>query len=136
MVLASVAGAQDAVHTPKRGDPERKAILDALRKPVEAKLKQKVTFQIERDGFGYRLNVKGDWAFLQGLPLQANGKPIDYRKTPYQTNIDDGVFDDGIIALLRKKSGQWRVVTYSIGATDVPYVEWAAEHKAPEEIFK
>lgn len=41
---------QDALHSPEKKSPERKAIMDALRIPVEKELKQKVSFVISCRG--------------------------------------------------------------------------------------
>lgn len=122
--------AQQQPYTPERGTAERQAITDALRVPVQKQLKTKVTFKIEN------LRVQREWAFMKGAPQQPNGNAIDYHGTPYQTAIAAGAFDDGIVALLRKRGHKWQVVTYVIGATDVPYVEWAQKYHAPPGIFK
>lgn len=125
------ATAQDGTHTLKPGMKERQAIVDALRAPVERELKKKAVFKIEH------LRVQGDWAFLRGVPRQPGGGAMNYRGTGYQGAIDAGAFDDGIVALLqRRRGGKWRVVRYVIGATDVPYVEWDKEFKAPSAIFR
>ncbi|HYF35597.1 MAG TPA: hypothetical protein VD994_09935 [Prosthecobacter sp.] len=116
--------------TPKAGSPERKAIMDALRIPVQAELKQPVIFKVDR------LKVLDGWAFLGGVPLKPGGGEINYRGTVYEEAIREGAFDGGIFALLRKKDGQWQSVRYSLGATDVPYVEWPEEFKAPAKIFE
>lgn len=116
-------------HTPERGSPERKAILDALRVPVEKQLKQSVVFKVNE------LNVQKGWAFMLGVPQQPDGNPVDYTGTVYQTAKDDGVFDDGIVALLRNRNGKWQVVQLVIGATDVPYVDWDKKYRAPRAIF-
>ena len=127
---AAAARAQTGATTPAAGSPERKAITDALRAPVERELKQKVVFKIEA------LKLKDGWAFLRGVPQKPGGGEVDYGATPYKQRIDDGVFDDGIVALLRRKAGKWQVVKYVIGATDVPYVTWDKDYKAPSEIFQ
>lgn len=111
-------------------DPARKAVLDALRKPVEKELRQRVKFKVDH------FKAQDNWAFLRGVPQQANGKPIDYRKTPYQRLIKDQVFDDGFCALLQKRRGVWRVVQYVIGATDVPWDGWDKQYNAPSAIFQ
>lgn len=63
LIFASAlsAGAQTA-YEPVKGSPERKAILDALRTPVERDLKQKIVFVA--DDF----KVQGNWAFVGGRP--------------------------------------------------------------------
>lgn len=125
---AAAASAQEA-HTPAPGSAERKAVADALRTPVERELKQKVVFKLDH------LKLSGDWAFLRGVPQRPDGGRVDYSVTPYQQRIEDGVFDDWICALLRKRAGKWQVVKYVIGATDVVYEGWNAEYKAPSTIF-
>ena len=127
LLCASTAVAQ---HTPEKGSVERKAITDALRVPVEKKLKQKVVFNIDH------LKVQDDWAFLLGAPRKQNGDNIDYSKTSYAEQQRLGMFDDGISALLKKVKGRWRVVKYVIGATDVVYIEWDKQYRAPSGIFQ
>ena len=73
---------------------------------------------------------------MKGVPQRPGGGAMDYRGTGYQEAIDAGAFDDGIVALLRKRGGKWQVVKYVIGATDVPYVEWDKEYRAPAAIFR
>ncbi len=104
--------------------------MDVLRVPVQKDLKKKVIFKVDA------LKVQNGWAFLRGVPQQPDGKPMDYRNTRYQGLKEDGVFDDWIAALLRKRNGKWRVVVYSIGATDVVYEGWDKEYKAPRAIFR
>jgi hypothetical protein len=130
LVVNTSALAQDAPQTPEPSSPERKAIMDTLRVPVEKELKQNVVFRIRR------LKVQNGWAFLDGTPQQPGGKPVNYRNTRYQTAIEAGAFDDGILALLRKDKGAWRVVVYEIGSTDYPAPSWQQNYKAPPEIFR
>jgi len=129
VAAAGAASAQEA-HTPAPGSAERRGIADALRTPVEKELKQKVVFKIDH------LKVSGDWAFLRGVPQRTDGGKVDYTVTPYRQRIEDGVFDDWICALLRKRAGKWQVVKYVIGATDVVYEGWDEEYNAPSAIFK
>jgi hypothetical protein len=100
-----------------------------LRTPVEKQLKQPVIFKIDH------LKVQNNWAFLIGQPQKSDGSAVDYKDTEFQEALDSGAFDDGIVALLRKGKGKWAVVQYVIGATDVPYVEWDKEYRAPKAIF-
>lgn len=128
-VSGAVCAAQQRARRPGPGDPERKAVLDALRVPVEKELKRKVVFKVDE------LKVFGGWAFVQGVPQQPGGKPMNYRGTPYEQQQADGAFDDGFSALLRQRAGKWRVVVYNIGATDVTWSNWPEQHKAPAELF-
>ena len=130
MVLAASAIAQAPVYTPKAGAPERKAILDAIRIPVEKRLDQAVAFKVEV------MNIKGDWAFVRGVPQRPDGSKIDYRQTVYREAVENGAFDDWFCALVRLRAGKWQVVTYAIGATDVVWEPWARQYKAPRAIFQ
>ena len=116
-------------HVPERGSVERKAIVDALRVPVEKAVKQPVIFRIEH------LKTQNNFAFLVGTPQRPDGTSLDYDGTAYQDAVEAGAFDDGIVALLRKVNAKWKVVQYVIGATDVPYVEWDKKYGAPKGIF-
>ena len=126
LLCASITVAQ---HTPEKGSAERKAITDALRVPVEKKLKQSVVFNIDH------LMVQDDWALLLGAPRKPNGDMIDYSRTVYAEAKRQGMFDDNISALLRKVRGRWTVVKYVIGATDVVYLDWDKRYRAPSGIF-
>lgn len=117
------------IYTPEKGSAERTAILNALRVPVEKELKQKIQFSISD------FNVQGNWAFLSGIPQNANGERPNYAGTPYQEAIDADAFDNNFFALLRKTGGKWRVVTYAIGCTDVCYAIWWKDYRAPKAIF-
>jgi hypothetical protein len=117
-------------YTPERGSSERKAILDALRLPVEKQLRQSVIFKIDH------LKVQSGWAFIIGRPQQADGSAVDYSNTVYQEAIEEGAFDDSIVALLQNTGGKWRVKQFVIGATDVPWVDWDQKYRAPKRIFK
>ena len=128
LIYACAAFAQ-TVHTPEKGSAERKAILDALRVPVEKELKQKIQFAIDN------FNVSGNWAFISGEPQNANGERPNYKGTEYQEAIDADMFDNNFFALLKKTGGKWKVVTHAIGCTDVCYATWWKDYKAPKIVF-
>ena len=131
LFLSLLSGGGSAqVTTPTAGSAERKAIMDSLRAPVEKRLRKKVVFKVDH------LKVEGGWAFLRGVPQQPGGKAMDYRDTGYAGAIREGIFDDWICALLRKQGSRWEVVTFVIGATDVPWVDWGERYKAPPGIFE
>ena len=94
---------------------ERREVLDALRRPIEAKLGQKVEFVVQV------FRVEGSWAFIIADPQRKGGKPIDGWKV-FGEHFDnmDGLRTE---AVLRKKAGRWTVVDYGIGATDVWYCD-------------
>ena len=126
LLCASTVVAQ---YTPEKGSVERKAITDALRVPVEKKLKQSVVFNIDH------LKVQDGWAFMLGAPRKPGGGRLDYSKTTYAEAERLGMFDDNICALLHKVRGRWTVVKYVLGATDVPYIGWDEQYHAPSGIF-
>ena len=129
-IPAHPARAQASVTTPRPGSTERKAIMDALRFPVSTELKQKVIFVVTR------LKVQKSYAFTIAQPQQPNGKRVDYSQTEYARAIKEGAFDDQVVALLKKRGKQWRVLTYNIGATDVVWEGWDKKYGAPAAIFK
>jgi hypothetical protein len=128
--LCGTTWAQEVASSPQSGSAERKAILRALRVPVQKELKRQPLFKVDH------LKVQEQWAFLRGVLQQLGGKPMNYKGTPYQEAIRLGVFDDWICALLHKQQGKWQVVTYVIGATDVAYDGWDKQYQAPASIFK
>lgn len=128
LLLAFSAFAQNAT-TPAKGSKDRTAILNALRVPVEKELKQKVQFAVQN------FNVQGNWAFLSGDPQNMAGGQPDYSKTEYQEAIEADMFDNNFFALLKKTGGKWKVVTYQIGCTDVCWLDWDTQYKAPKAIF-
>ena len=127
LIAAAVAASAQSVYTPDKGSPERKAILDALRVPVERDLKQKIVFISEK------FNIQGTWAFLSGRPTKPDGSDPDLKNTAWDGAED--AFDHNYFALLKKTGGKWKVVKYAIGCTDVCYGEWWKEARAPKTIF-
>jgi len=129
IIFCTSALAQDAPQTPKPNSPERKAIINTLCAPVEKELKQNVTFRIRH------LKLQNGWAYIEGVPQQPDGTPVNYIITAHRTAFEAGAFDDGILALLRKEKGEWRVVVYNIRSTDYPAPAWQQKYKAPPGIF-
>ncbi len=117
------------VYTPKNDSAERNQIMDVLRGAVRRDLKQDVIFKVSG------LKVFGDWAFLQGEPLnKASGKRPNLTGTKYyEENWED--FDNNVFALFKKKGGSWTVVEYAMMCSDVCYLGWDKKHGAPKEIF-
>ena len=126
---APAAFAQEA-ETPAVTHPESAAVLKALGAPVSKELKQEITFSAEK------LKVEGDWAFVAGRARGADGGEPNWKLTKYQGFIDSGDFEDNLFALLKKKNGKWRVVTYMINCHDVCYLGWDTRYKAPKAIFE
>ena len=126
---AATAGFSQTAYTPEKGTPERKAILDALRLPVERELKQPIVFVT--DSF----KVQGTWAFVSGTPQTPSGGDPIYNGTKYADQENEGAFDNNFFALFRKTAGKWKVTHYLIGCTDVCYADWWRRYKAPKAIF-
>ena len=94
---------------------ERKAVLDALRPAVEAKVGPNVEFVVAL------LRVEEGWAFIIADPQRKGGKPIDgWRIFGDDFGNMDGLRVDAVLKLER---GRWRVIDYAIGATDVWYCD-------------
>ncbi|MBP9663816.1 MAG: hypothetical protein KBD94_04295 [Pyrinomonadaceae bacterium] len=127
--LIATAAAAQSVYTPAKGSSERKAILAALRIPIERELKQPIVFVAEH------FNVSGKWAFVGGDPQSPEGGRPNYRGTPYQEAIDADMFDNNFFAIVKKTGTKWKVVHYDIGCTDVCYASWWSRFKAPKRIF-
>lgn len=116
--------------TPATGSKERKALMDALRVPFEKQLGKPVIFVVTW------LKVSGNFAMWEGEPKRTGGKPIDWKKTKFAEDYEQGMIDQISMALLKKNGGKWKVVEYAIGPTDYPVEEWRNKHKAPKAIFR
>ncbi len=129
--LEGVPAQQVATGTsvPPPGSPERGAIMDAIRGPIVAELRQPVIFKVEL------LRVRDGWAFLKAQPRRPDGGPIDFKKTKFREAVAQGMFDGGVQALFKKVGTRWEVVDWSLGATDVPYGDWWKKYRAPKAIF-
>ena len=109
---------------------DRKEILEALKKKVQPDLKLLPKLVVKH------LYVKNGFAYFIGHVKDGNGKDIDFSKTAYKNEVEAGVFDgDNTNALLKKSGDKWKVLTFVIGPTDVPWGCWWKEFKAPKEIF-
>lgn len=116
---------------PVAGSKLRKTILDTLRPSVEKDLKQKVVFKVSQ------LRVYGEWALVFAETVKPDLKPIDFKKTHYREDLEQGMFDGpSTFALLRKSKGKWVVRTFCIGPTDVAWSNWMeAPFNAPKPLF-
>lgn len=108
-----------AATTPKVGSAERKAMMDALRVPVQKKTKFPVIFKVSS------LKTQNGWAFYSGQALHKDGKPIN----------EDFLWGE-MAALLRKDGKKWKVLHWGF-ATDVGVVDESKKKypKAPRAIF-
>ncbi len=129
MVALCATAVSQKAYMPAKPSAERTAILNSLRVPVEKELKQKIQFSATH------FMSNGTWAFLNGMPQNLMGETPNYSKTIYQEAIDNQMFDNNFQALLKKTKGKWKVVKYAIGCTDVCWLDWNSEFKAPKSIF-
>ena len=118
LFAASLASAE----TPPPASPLRKAVLDALRPSVEARLGPDVEFVVAR------MDVRKGWAFVQAEPQRRGGKAIDGEAYfPDAWDYMDGLTTT---AILRFQDGRWHLVESAIGATDVWYCDPAIVNMA------
>ena len=131
-MVPALARAGDDVYywTPPVGDPDRKGILDALRPVVEQATGGPVRFVVDV------LRTDGHWAFAQGIPQRPGGHPIDWSRTPMAEEWRMGMMDEGVMGLIARSEGGWRLVEYAIGPTDVPWVDWAEHYGLPFALFQ
>jgi len=129
VAASAPSAANECPYTPARGSAERKAILDAVRKPASKELGQPVTFLISN------LNVCGRWAFLAADPLRPDGRPVDWTVGDYVDAVADDMCGGYVHALPVRKNGRWRVRQQVICATDVPWVSWSEYFGAPAGLF-
>src|SRR5215470_14055778 len=80
-----------ALHTPDRGSPERKAIMDALREDYKKGTGDEVIFKVNF------LKVHNGWAWADVTPLDNKGKAVA----------------EGGASLLHNEEGQWKVMDLS-----------------------
>jgi hypothetical protein len=137
VVMAAVAAAtsvrtqayaQPVVHI-ARDAPERMAILDVARVPVERRLGIKVVFVVER------MTVFGDWAYAAMHPRDAAGNRIDYRRTLFAKEFDPEQDSDFVGVLLRRNGASWSLVEEAFLPTDVFWEEWETKYKLPRAMF-
>lgn len=83
------------------------------------------------------VNVYEDWSYVVGRAVNPDGSSIDYSETPYADDWQEGLIDDLFLALIKQQSlTEYRLVKFSLGATDVPFVDWATELDLPMVLFK
>lgn len=104
-LLAAAPASAQTYSSPGAGTPERKAVLDALRPKIEAKLGRPVEFVVEE------IRIGQGWAFVRVMPQRPGGREIE---NPVEDR--DGVHTE---AFLRRENGRWVVKEFGIGSTDV-----------------
>ena len=120
MILSSLMMATQAAaqYSPESGSAERKAIMDALRIPVQRELKKPVMF---RD---VQVKVQGMWAVVGvATPAKPDLSEFDYRGSVsrYAKCVNRGGDDCGdpqYSAILKRIGGKWKVMKFGSGSTD------------------
>ena len=113
------------------GDPQRRAVLDALRPEIARDLGQPVQFVVRA------LRVQGDWAFAHVVPQTTAGDAIDLTRTRHAERLRAGMLDGpDVYALLQRTGSAWRVRDFVVGPTDVAYLAWPDAHGAPPALFE
>jgi hypothetical protein len=115
--------------TPAPGSADRKAIMDALRPAFEKHVGKPVVFVVQS------LRVVSPWALASFEPRRTATKPIDWKKTKFKEDFEQGVMDSISLALLKKSGKKWKVVELAIGPTDYPVEDWLKHHKAPKSLI-
>jgi hypothetical protein len=112
-------------------NPERDAMTAALAPLVQAEIGLPVSFTVTT------MRVENDWGWLVAQPWTPDGTQIDWSQTRYAQRAADGVLDGGgtTYALLRRENGQWRVVDFAVGPTDVANADWSERHGAPASLM-
>lgn len=110
LLLQTPALAQvNATAAPAPGTPQRAAILNALRPPIQTELRGPVEFVVEC------IRVHNGWAFVMAEPQRPGGRAIDNNSIP-DADIRDGLT---VTAVLRYRNNRWRPIEQAVGATDV-----------------
>ena len=117
-----------ACHTPALGSSERRAILDALRVPVQKEIEMRVVFVIDDPKRYFR--VVGDWAFVNARYVHPDGTPMG---KSYYAKMGD--MSDAVQALLHRVKGKWHVVTAVVAVTDVEWEDWPKRYHAPAAVI-
>jgi hypothetical protein len=125
----AIAPVVDSAHA-SNGDSESPtdAALRVLRDTVAREVGQPVTLDIDTE------RSDGRWTFVTGVARTLERRPIDYSRTKFADAVKEGMFDDGLCALLERTGATWKIVALEIGATDVPFVDWPERFGVPREL--
>ena len=128
-MIGAVIVMASTVHTAAVDAATRKAILDAARIPVEARLATKVRFKVEE------LTRVGDDVFIRALMLDPHGAPLSFAATPLAGAADAGAVSHVYAALLRRAGDTWTVIAIAIGPTDVAWAGWSQRYGVSPALF-
>jgi len=112
------------------GSSDRKLILESVKEALQPNLRLKPKLIVEQ------LRLKNGFAFFSGPVKDEKGRDIDFRKTAYRQEIEEGILDgDNAVVLLKKTAKGWKVLDFVIGPPDLAWGCWWKEFKAPKDIF-
>lgn len=121
--------AQAEISTPPVGDARRSAILDAVRRRVEVDIGPPVVFHVSV------LHLSGSWAFVQATPKRPGGVDVDWKRTKFRDAYEKDFMTDIVMVLLRYQGGEWNLVEYVLGPTDVFWENWLQKYRLPRQLF-
>jgi hypothetical protein len=116
-------------HTPAAGTPARSAMLDAARAAITPQIGQPIAFSVET------LRSDGAWAYLAAVPVQPDGRPLDWLTTPFADGWRNDMMSDLVMVLLHDDGSGWRALDWVIGPTDVYWIGWMQDYGLPEALF-
>lgn len=117
------------LYTPPVGSAERRAIMDAARVPIQREIGRPLVFVVDV------LNSDGTWAYLQAVPHNHDGTPMDWSQTMLARDWANGWMSDIAMVLLRRDGKGWQVEDWVMGPTDVYWLTWADQYGFPERFF-
>ncbi|MBS9532787.1 hypothetical protein KIH27_04195 [Mycobacterium sp. M1] len=83
-----------------------------------------------------QLKVFGDWAFVYGSLLGADGGPIDYAGTPYAEAATNHAKSRSYAALLRRDGDGWALTDQAVGPTDPAWQAWPSQYGVPAPLVE
>ncbi len=130
LILPAVANAQDA-EQPESGSALETEILEAARPTFEAETSGAIEYEVRR------VNVLDDWAFAEVTLRRPGGRDIDWQRTKYAEDFSQGIFDPAASFFLAKReNGNWILVQYATGPTDIAWDSWKDDYRLPKELFE
>jgi len=112
-------GNSQEAHEPRRGSSDRAAILDAVRPEAATYVGSPIEFVVGE------LTVAGDRAYASLRARRPGGVEINLKDTPWGRGPNYDPVDDypGILALLRRRSGQWSVAELKFSWNEPPFAD-------------
>jgi len=113
-------------------DPERDAMVAALTPLASEDIGIPVALEVSAK------RTEGDWGWIVAQPWTPEGAQIDWSTTRHASRAENGVMDGAgtTYALLRRQDGQWTVVAFTVGPTDVAWADWPQRYGAPASLMQ